>query len=130
MRLTDLNPRWVGAGGEGIREPGPDPCQHCTDATRAACRECHGTGQQYVQARERHGIGISFDCPCGCDDRAFVAFKQPLDGGPPIDGDRHTWDRTGDTFEALQLRPSIQRIGGCGWHGFVGLNAPGDVSTC
>ena len=40
MRLTDLNPRWVDAGGEGITTLAGDP----------------------VPAR--HGIGMLYDCPC------------------------------------------------------------------
>ena len=49
MKLTDLNPRWVGAGGEGISDADGNP----------------------VPARA--GIGLSFDCPCGCDQRCFEA---------------------------------------------------------
>ena len=95
MRLLDLNPRWVGAGGDGITQNGePVP--------------------------ERHGVGVSFDCPCGkCGVRVYVAFTNPLDGGAPYIPDHPTWERTGDTFETLTLRPSILRVGGCGWHGFV-----------
>lgn len=99
QKLTELNPRWVGAGGEGITDKHDKP----------------------VPAR--HGIGISFDCPCGCDVRCYVSFFNPLDGGPPrINKDEPTWDRTGDTFETLTLRPSILRSeekGGCGWHGYI-----------
>lgn len=29
------------------------------------------------------------------------------------------WERTGDTFDTLTLKPSIQRVGGCAWHGFI-----------
>lgn len=107
MRLTDLNPRWVGAGGEGVTRDGqPVP--------------------------ERHGIGVTFDCPCGCDSPVFVPFANPLDGGKPHlsrDADP-AWQRTGDTFETLTLVPSIQRVaykqGGCVWHGFV---TDGEVRT-
>lgn len=99
MRLADLNPGWVGAGGEGIWDRNGNPVP------------------------KRDGIGVSFDCPCGaCGVRGFVAFENPLDGGPPLHGERARWQRTGETFETLTLRPSILRShdkGGCGWHGFI-----------
>jgi Family of unknown function (DUF6527) len=110
MKLTELDPHWVGAGGEGISDKDGNPVP------------------------ERHGVGLSFLCPCpqctakrtGDPDRDFylrhfVEFANPLDGGPPHDG-RVTWQRTGDTFETLTLTPSIlsdPAKGGCGWHGFV-----------
>lgn len=93
MKLADLNPGWLGAGGPGITRAGqPVP--------------------------ERHGIGIVFDCPCGCDSPVHVLLKNPLDGGPAVRGEP-LWQRTGDTFETLTLHPSIRRIGGCQWHGWV-----------
>jgi hypothetical protein len=96
VKLTDLQPRWVRAGGEGT-----------TDAAGAP-------------VPERLGVGVSFECPCGCGGpRVYVQFSNPLDGGPPVaDGDGH-WARTGETFETLDLQPSIQRLRGCRWHGFV-----------
>lgn len=100
MKLIDLNPRWVGAGGKGISRDGqPVP--------------------------ERCGIGVSFDCPCGCRDRVYVGFINPLDGGPPYEG--ITWQRTGEDFETLTLQPSILRGDGCRWHGFV---IEGRIITC
>lgn len=125
IKLIDLHPRWVGAGGEGV---------YNADGTPAA---------------ERHGVGISFDCPCekcsakrnGDEEhdrylRVFVAFSNPLDRGPAHDPrPNQQWSRIGETFETLQLSPSIQRhrIGedGCEWHGFVGINGagPGEVIT-
>lgn len=110
MRLTDLNPHWVSNGGEGVTQRG-----------------------EPVPRRDR--IGIDFLCPCGKrqpigddpdDDshRCFIPFKNPPDGGPPVYGsDEHPcWEREGDTFETLTLKPSIKRArehGGCGWHGFI-----------
>ena len=103
MKLTDLNPSWVGTGGEGVfrtNEKG-----------------------ELEPAHERHGVAISFDCPCGRRDydnghtpKICVNISPPLDGGVAFE---HAWERTGDTFETLTLRPSIQRVGGCAWHGFV-----------
>lgn len=96
-KLIDMNPRWVGAGGEGISDSDGNPVP------------------------ERHGIGISFDCPCGGNDRVFCHFQNPLDGGPCSEPHGHAWYRHGDTFENLTLSPSIQRADpdGCRWHGYV-----------
>jgi hypothetical protein len=122
MRLTDLHPRWVGAGGEGISNADGSP------------------------APERTGVGLMFDCPCaactaqrtGDDDkdfhlRVYVNVNPPLDGGPIFHSGGPTWTRIGDTFETLQLSPSILSVegkGGCGWHGYVGKEIPGEVTTC
>lgn len=93
MRLTELNPKFLGGGGEGIFDKDHNP------------------------APERHGLALSFDCPCGCDSPCCIHFENPLDGGPPYP--QTTWKRTGETFETLTLTPSIQRVGGCAWHGFI-----------
>lgn len=106
QKLTELNPRWVGAGGEGITDEDGKP----------------------VPAR--HGVGLSFDCPCGCDVRCYVAFSNPIDrGASHKNKDEPTWNRMGNTFETLTLRPSIMRNeekGGCGWHGYI---TDGQVGT-
>lgn len=94
-KLVDLNPRWVGAGGKGISDAQGNP------------------------ATERHGIGIHFDCPCGCGTQCYLGLRNPLDGGPCLEPDRPSWQRVGDSFETMTLTPSIQRIGGCNWHGFI-----------
>lgn len=103
MRLADLNPRWVGAGGEGISDGHGNPVP------------------------ERSGVAISFDCPCGAGDRCVIEFSNPLDGGPTYRTDGHTWERTGETFEELTLRPSIQRMDACRWHGFL---TNGEFTQC
>lgn len=103
MKLTELNPCWVSAGGEGVRDKDGNPVP------------------------EREGIGLGFDCPCGCGEHVFVAFANPMDGRSPHvshpPGQRQpTWQRAGETFETLTLTPSIlrnQSKGGCGWHGFI-----------
>ena len=99
MMLIDLNPVWVGAGGEGITDKDGNPVP------------------------TRRGVGITFDCPCGdCGVRAYVQFANPLDGGPIRTTKYAQWDRVGDTFETLTLSPSIHRAkrwGGCGWHGYL-----------
>lgn len=116
MKLTDLNPVFLGQGGPGV------------------FRRDSYTGE-LVEAPRREGVGVQFDCPCGCDSPCFVPFRNPLDGGPDesgrLDGG---WVREGDTFETLTLRPSIRRLasatspnGGCGWHGFI---TNGEVTSC
>ena len=106
MKLSDLNPVFVGAGGEGISNADGSP----------------------VPAR--FGIGIILDCPCGkCTEyeQLFVPFANPLDGGPQTGS--QGWQRTGTTFDDLTLTPSILRNkdkGGCGWHGYI---TAGEVIT-
>lgn len=101
MKLTDLNPEWVGCGGEGVTQNG-----------------------QPVPRRER--VAVSFDCPCGCEHQVTVCFSNPVDGQGPVHDT--AWERAGDTFETLTLTPSIQRgyPARC-WHGFV---TNGEVTTC
>jgi hypothetical protein len=98
MKLIDLRPRWVGAGGAGISNADGSP----------------------VPARM--GVGISFDCPCGmCNTRTYLDFENPMDGGPPH-ADRPLWRREGIGFLTLSVTPSILRSrdkGGCGWHGYI-----------
>lgn len=111
MRLTELEPRWVGAGGEGITQADGTP------------------------ASRRYGVAVSFRCPCGKHprddeyetDRCVILLENPLDGLGRFDATTpgHYWTRTGETFETLTLTPSIQRVGGCSWHGFV---TNGDVT--
>ncbi len=99
MKLVDLNPRWIGHGGEGVFDKDDNPIPF------------------------RDGIGISCSCPCGCRRPLFVPFRNPLDGGPPYTEGTPLWDREGDNFETLTLSPSILRVKingqGCGWHGFI-----------
>lgn len=106
VRLAELNPHWVAGGGDGVTRNG-----------------------QPVPRRE--GVGVMFDCPCGkCGMPCYIPFRNPLDGGPAYDNDRNAWERTGDTFETLTLKPSVLRNtakGGCGWHGFV---TDGAIVSC
>lgn len=106
MKLVDLDPSWVGSGGEGVTQKDP------------------ASGEQ-VPVPRREGVGICFSCPCGCDSPCFVPLRNPLDGGPAHGDERHTWERTGETFETLTLTPSILRHG-CGWHGWV---TNGEIKT-
>ncbi len=95
MRLVELNPQFVQSGGEGISNADGSP----------------------VPARP--GVGLTFDCPCGCNERCYTPFANPFDGGPPVEPNRPCWHRTGETFDTMTLTPSILRVGGCGWHGFI-----------
>lgn len=98
MRLTDLHPEFVDAGGEGISKLDGSPVP------------------------KRDGVGVEFDCPCGCAFRLYIPFVNPIDGQRQYD--YKGWQRTGETFETLTLTPSIQRVahpGGaqCNWHGWI-----------
>lgn len=97
MRLIDLDPCWVGHGGEGVSNADGTPIPY------------------------REKVGVSFDCPSGCGEPAFIPFENPEDGGPAVKTtpNHPAWHREGDSFETLTLRPSILRRGGCGWHGFL-----------
>lgn len=102
MRLADLEPQFVGAGGEGISDKDGNPVPR------------------------REGVALVFKCPCGINhdsigesDLICLHFSNPLDGGSPLERVGHTWERTGDTFDTLTIRPSIQRLTGCRWHGFI-----------
>lgn len=106
MKLTELNPQWVGHGGEGVfmtSSEGPVP----------------------IPRRER--VAISMDCPCGCKRHLCLKFTNPVDGLGPVGGT--TWERVGETFEDLTLSPSIQRADddGCHWHGYI---TNGEIINC
>lgn len=81
----------------------------------------------WLRDGERHGIGVSFECSCGCGDRMAVGFANPLDGGAPVIVTRNVegiptwWQRTGDTFETMSLSPSIVvwRAKKEHWHGVL-----------
>ena len=95
MKLIDLNPWFVDAGGSGITDAEGNPVSH------------------------RIGVGLSCDCPCGCDSELFVHFSNPLDNGLSTVSANSSWNRTGESFDDLTLHPSIKRIGGCEWHGWL-----------
>lgn len=104
MRLADLNPVFLSTGGAGV--------------TSSA------TGEPMPETK---GVGVVFDCPCGNhaeEHRCYVPFANPIGPGPHVNA--KGWTRTGDTFDTLTLKPSIQRIG-CGWHGFI---TAGEVRSC
>lgn len=106
MRLIDLNPRWVGNGGDGITDAAGNPVPR------------------------REAVALEFDCPCGCGNQLLINIRNPPDGGPPLYMGGASWELTGKEFESLSLEPSIRRIpihGSCGWHGFVRRDK---IETC
>ena len=99
MRLADLNPVFLSSGGPGI-----------SDAR---------TGEPIAKTE---GVGVMFDCPCGDhseEHRCYVPFRNPIGPGPMVRNTEQGWYREGETFDTLTLTPSILRVGGCGWHGFI-----------
>lgn len=66
-------------------------------------------------------IGVTMDCPCGCDSPLYVPFADP--------DTQCNWTKTGDTIETLTLTPSVFRAGGCAgkWHGHI-IN--GEAKAC
>jgi len=96
MKLSDLGAFILGHGGEGVSDAQGNPVPY------------------------RAGVGVAFMCPCGCRELMGIFFKNPIDGGQPVDdNDRNLWQRQGDTIENLTLTPSILRRSDCGWHGFI-----------
>lgn len=84
MKLIELNPEWVGHGGEGVTDKNGNPVPR------------------------REGVAVEFDCPCGCGNRCLVNFRNPLGGGDPVYP--NGWNREGDTFDTLTTTPSIRRV--------------------
>ncbi len=93
MKLTELNPKFIQHGGDGIYRDGK-PCP------------------------SEEGVGIILNCPCGCEEELYVPFSNPLDENLGAKYQKG-WKRTGDTFETLTLEPSIQRRTACKWHGYI-----------
>jgi len=85
---------------------------------------------RWIAEAGRHGMGVSFDCPCSkclaSDNRERLAvwFANPVDGGAAHvrtdPGPAYPlWQRTGETFEDLTLAPSIDASHFGHWHGHV-----------
>lgn len=79
MKLSELNPRFA----DSMSVPG---------------------GGWNLSARRN--IGLSFECPHCRKIRMFVHFRNPIGEGSP-EPNVLLWEREGDTFEEMTLRPSI-----------------------
>ncbi len=80
---------------------------------------------RWISGGGRRGLGLMLNCPGKCCtgpgavERIPVWFANPLDGGPTASADGRGWQRTGDTFEALTLTPSIDASRSGHFHGFI-----------
>lgn len=76
-----------------------------------------------------NGRSILFNCPCGCGDPC-VLIVVPMATWKP---GSNTWGWNADR-EAPRLHPSIRRMSGCRFHGFLGCESaglkPGEWSAC
>lgn len=96
MRLGALRPWFIAAGGDRIVRP---------DGTTEPRRE---------------GLGIAFDCPCGCGNLVLLGFVNPIDGGPIYNVKWNRWVRSGVNCDNLTMSPSIRTPAlGCKWHGYI-----------
>jgi len=76
----------------------------------------------FTTTEGRHGMGITFLCPCCQTQHLGVWFANPIDGLPPATPEclpAPRWVRTGDTFETMTLSPSIDVSGVGHWHGHI-----------
>ncbi|WP_295205873.1 DUF6527 family protein [uncultured Brevundimonas sp.] len=55
-------------------------------------------------------VGLAFICPCGCGREGYLPTDVTTQGP--------RWDWNGDR-ERPTVRPSVQFVGGCKWHGFL-----------
>jgi hypothetical protein len=108
MRLTELEPHWVGI--------------HGWDDERGV--QFYTVGDIYKRAAPG---GLSFICPTHRNHRLAVFFENPADGLPPERSVKYRWHREGEAFESLTLTPSInaQVADPTCWHGFI---TNGDIS--
>lgn len=86
--------------------------------------------------------GVTFLCPlcyAKAGERPGVHSVQVTFAGRDVpdeygsrgeDGKPTRWAVSGTGLHDLRTDPSIQLVGGCNWHGFIGHVAPGVVSTC
>lgn len=80
--------------------------------------------------------GLSFDCPKCFSTTGhgvivgFAGRNSPYPLSRGSEGQPTNWDASGTGIDDLSLTPSIQLLGGCNWHGFVGSNGvpPGEAA--
>lgn len=58
--------------------------------------------------------GLLAVCPCGCGEFCGISFDVPEAAG--LHGPKWKWD---GNEEAPTITPSIRRIDGCKWHGWL-----------
>ncbi len=110
MRLTELEPRWVGECGA------PD------DAKQGVSFWC-----PHCPAEKSTRMAVFFDAPiCGraaVDIKAFHENRLGDDAAADHLNDHHVgkilWHREGETFDNLTLTPSIDASHFGHWHGFI-----------
>lgn len=65
---------------------------------------------EFLCAENSKPTNLHFICPCGCGERDAI----PIDTAPS----EYAWHWNGD-MERPTLTPSLQRTGGCNWHGYL-----------
>jgi len=101
MKLLDLDPHWITFGYLPPEDAG-----------------------------KRLYIGIRFNCPHCLTQRLAVMFTPPIDDNvlwkyatwdhyADVISQEGKWNRTGETFETLTLKPSINTEFHGHWHGFI-----------
>jgi hypothetical protein len=101
MKLTELDPRWItfGSAAENFKD-------------------------------KRWYLGLTFLCPHCREQRLAVFFQNEIDDGVrwayetwdslKMVTDGHVlWQREGDTFDTITLKPSIDVSFDGHWHGFI-----------
>lgn len=94
MKLTDLEPRWVGL--------------HNFDAAAT-----YHIGVSFRSPQTGQRLAVLFRPAI---DPAGLAAKYQW---PDFFPDKKKWDRTGDTFDTLTLSPSLDFSAVGEWHGFI-----------
>ena len=120
MKLTELKPQFLRYSKEGNRETylHVDTMQEA-DGVMFLCPKC-------FQANGNSSVGTH---------RVMCWFRGKVsDEVKPNPG---RWTPGGTGFEDLTFVPgeppmavSVALTSDCGWHGFIGLSIPGEVTTC
>jgi len=71
-----------------------------------------GEYQLTGRASREGTFGMLFACPCGCGDVSWIDFHDDVEPRHP------SWEWDGNP-ESPTLNPSLHKIAGCGWHGFL-----------
>lgn len=82
--------------------------------------EAAGSFKFYKQSGSDEPSGLHFVCPCGCGAVLGIAFRNPDGQTGPL------WQWNGSR-DKPSTTPSVRRIGGCEWHGYL---TDGEFRTC